>query len=416
MGLLDAALLPLESWVDMPRTFLGDVFDRMALRGVRFLMAGTIWPPQQTWDAIRAAAEPYTTTALQRDPRAFFSFLDDPAVARVRVASRQRISGGQIVRRVLDAPYEPFHRPAGWQRWAENEQIPLEHWIHRPRTATGTVIALHGLGMGDGRVNAHGLMAQRWFDAGLDVVMPTLPLHGARTPVSARYSGELFMSWDAGRLNEAIRQAIHDVHLVHGWLATRSPMPVGVFGLSLGGYITALLSGLVQWPAFAIPMLAPVCIGSLAMQMSGAQPTGAPSPLSLIELQRAHRIHSPLTYPLAIARERALVIGGRGDRVVPPEHTHALWTHWGKPSVHWFSGGHTVLFRRARLMDHIREHLARSGSLRPAPARGARIVPFPSDADAYRMEHATLRTRRGKTVRLAERHPARTTAKAPAGR
>ncbi|HME70688.1 MAG TPA: alpha/beta hydrolase, partial [Myxococcota bacterium] len=64
-----------------------------------------------------------------------------------------------------------------------------------------------------------------------------------------------------------------------------------------------------------------------------------------------------------VPRERALIVAGRGDRIVPPEHPHALWEHWGRPSIHWFSGGHLTPFGRGRIVEAIDLHLERLGVL-----------------------------------------------------
>jgi len=45
-------------------------------------------------------------------------------------------------------------------------------------------------------------------------------------------------------LNEAVRQSVFDVHRLSRWLAARNGRPVGLFGVSLGGYVTAVLAGL----------------------------------------------------------------------------------------------------------------------------------------------------------------------------
>src|SRR5205085_980553 len=105
-----------------------------------------------------------------------------------------------------------------------------------------TVVALHGFTMGHPAIDAYVLMASRWFAAGLDVAFVTLPFHGARSPRSARFSGELFGSWHVGRLNEAVRQAVHDVSIVARWLRRESASHLGLIGLSLGGYVAALLA------------------------------------------------------------------------------------------------------------------------------------------------------------------------------
>ena len=44
-----------------------------------------------------------------------------------------------------------------------------------------------------------------------------------------------------------------------------------------------------------------------------------------------------------------MIVAGRGDRIVPPEHPAALSRHWGEPRNHWFSGSHLAPFGRARV-------------------------------------------------------------------
>lgn len=61
--------------------------------------------------------------------------------------------------------------------------------------------------------------------------------------------------------------------------------------------------------------------------------------------------------------ERALIVAGRGDRIVPPEHPAALSTHWGGAAIHWFSGSHLAPFGRARVIRRIDRHLRSIGIL-----------------------------------------------------
>jgi pimeloyl-ACP methyl ester carboxylesterase len=212
--------------------------------------------------------------------------------------------------------------------------------------------------MGRPQIDSHVLMAAQWFARGYDVVLPILPFHGPRAPRWARYSGEAFGSWDVRRMNEAVRQAVHDVDLVRRWLLAEGGPPIGLVGLSLGGYLTALLAGLRPDLAFAVTLAAPSSLAWLPQRLFAFGPLGsATPPLAPAVLERAYRVHSPLTFPLAIARDRAVIVGGRGDAVVPPEQVTALWRHWGAPRLHWFSGGHTTPFGRARLMDEIDAHL-----------------------------------------------------------
>lgn len=359
--------LPTEALLDRPLTALGGALDAAALRGMCLAFDATLAIDAAERERVRGSLAPYVTPALERAPRGFFAFLDDPAPPRLLTSTRCRaIEGGAVVARRFASGYRRFdeHLRDAEADCKENAYVPVQHWMHHDRPK-GTVVALHGFTMGNPRIDAFTLMVPQWFRMGLDVALVTLPFHGARCPRGARYSGELFASWHVGRLNESVRQAVHDVDLVTRWLARERDVPLGVIGMSLGGYVASLFAGLSPTPSFVIPVAPPVCLGTLPSRLfalSRHRMMGD-APLSAEELRRAYRVHSPLTYPLAIDRKRALIIAGRGDRIVPPEHPHALWRHWGEPAIHWYSGSHIAPFRRHEILAAGKRHLEHLGIL-----------------------------------------------------
>jgi hypothetical protein len=349
------------SWADAALTGIGRTLDRAMLTGMRLAFSKTLRPADGVGNDLAASALPYLDERLRRDPRRFFAFLDEqapPAVPR-RLEGRD-IPGGEIVLYEFETRYTPWHASAAWLTCPENDRVPVQHWRHRRREPRATAIALHGFTMGHGWLDARVLMAAQWFDRGYDVVLPVLPFHGPRAPSDARYSGEAFASWDVRRLNEAVRQAVHDVDVVRRWLVAEQRGPVGFLGLSLGGYVTALMAALRGDLAFAVPVAAPVTLGWLPRRLFGF---GARDrrhvPIRSRLLASAYRVHSPLAYPLAIPRERTFIVGGLGDAVVPPKQVLTLWRHWGKPATHWFTGGHATPFGRTRIMERVETHLRR---------------------------------------------------------
>jgi alpha-beta hydrolase superfamily lysophospholipase len=231
------------------------------------------------------------------------------------------------------------------------------HASDRPRA---TMLALHGFTMGSPRIDAHVLMAERWFVLGFDVALMTLPFHGARASATCRYSGERFASWHAGRLNEAVRQSVHDASLVMRWLGEARGAPVGVLGVSLGGYVAALLAAHHRDLAFAIPVVPAVCLADLPSRLfplSRSARAGTPPPLTVDELRDAYRAHSPLSLGLAVPRERVFVVAARADGITMAWHARRLWEHWGRPEALWFDGGHVSPFHRSRIAAAIESHL-----------------------------------------------------------
>jgi esterase/lipase len=272
-----------------------------------------------------------------------------------------------IVDRVFDISYRPyFPEEANRRIVPRSDRVLVQHWMHEPKRPKATVLAVHGFSMGQPRIDAFAMFAAQWFQRGLDVALLTLPYHGARTPRDARFSGERFAAPRVNQLSEAVRQAIYEMRMVTDWLREQTEAPVGLLGLSLGGYLSSLMAGLYDDLDFVIPMVPPVCIGDLAWRFHSDNRRGGGDKavtFSHEQLRAVYRVHSPLTHRLKVAKDRVLIVAGRGDRIVPPEHPHALWQHWGEPEIFWFSGSHLAPFRRRRIVSAIAKHFENVGVL-----------------------------------------------------
>ena len=354
---LPRARLPYEAWLARALTGFGTAVDSSVLRAMQLVVERALIPASADLDSLRESARLMLSPGLQADPRRFFSFLDEPPhTLRMHSRRRRRVAGGAVISRRIESEYMPY--TAGVE--GSLGPILVDHWVHQSTRSRGTVLALHGFTMGNPRIDSFVLFANHWYRSGLDVALLTLPHHGARTPPAARFSGEHFAVPDVARLGEAVREAIYEIRQLLYWLREESGAPVGVLGLSLGGYLAALSAGLCDDLDFVIPMVPPVCIGDLAWrfftQTRHYREGGAPA-LTRQELRRAFRIHSPLAHPLRISPERVMIVAGRGDRIVPPEHPAALWSHWGEPRIHWFSGSHLTPFGRGTIARAILDHL-----------------------------------------------------------
>jgi len=354
-----------ESLGDRFLTSLGAAVDATVLMAMQRAVDALMMPDAEEWPVLLASADVVREPDLQREPARFFDF--DEAHFAVRNASRRRtrrLDRGRVERTRVTLEYLP-HPEVAENADAVRVQVPVERWLHDGPPAA-TVMAIHGFTMGSPRVDSIVLMASHWFRAGLDVALVTLPFHGERTPQGAHFSGEHFAVPHVARLAEAVRQATFELLALRRWLAEDRGAPVGALGLSLGGYLTALLAGLDRDLAFAVPMAPPVCIGDLAWRFftrSRRHQEGVTPLFDRDDLREAFRIHSPLAHPLCLDRERVLIVAGRGDRIVPPEHPQSLWLHWGAPSIHWFNGGHLAPFGRGAIIRAVRRHWRKLGLL-----------------------------------------------------
>jgi len=357
---LAAVVLPPESWDRWLFSTLGSALDQSILQSMQFVVDRVMLPQPDEVDSLRTAAAPFLDGELTHDPQRFFDFSDcgdEPSY--VRATHRRSLPGGAVIAREIEVDYEPHSITFGGER----SPILVEHWVHDSIQPRATVLALHGFTMGWPRIDSFVLFASECFRRGLDVAMLTLPFHGPRTPNDARFSGERLAAPHVGRLNEGVRQAVYEIQVTSRWLREESGAPVGLLGLSLGGYLSALMAGLVDDLSFAVPIVPPVCMGDLAWRFynRSRQFRGADTPpFSYDELRRMYRVHSPLAFPSRIAKDRLLIVAGRGDQIVPPEHPHSLWRHWQEPDIYWFSGSHVAPFGRGRMIDHILDHIDRA--------------------------------------------------------
>lgn len=354
---IGAEELPAAGWADWLLTKMGAGLDDAALQAMRIVVDRFVMPQGDARKALRQSAEPFRSGTLWEAPRTYFSFVD--ATVKPRSVHSRYLgprSGGVVAAQRMETGYVPYFD----DRRVVSDALRFEHWAHELDAPRATVVALHGFSMGYPRIDAFAMFASAIFAAGYDVALVTLPFHGARTPSDARFSGERFAVPHVARLNEAVRQAIFEIHMLVDWLNDHTRAPVGLLGLSLGGYLSALMAGLRPDLAFVIPMVPPVCMGDLAWRfLPGSNPPGNAdgAALSRDELRSSFRVHSPLTYECRVERDRLLIIAGRGDRIVPPDHPHQLWKHWDEPNIHWFGGSHLAPFRRSTLQARILAHL-----------------------------------------------------------
>jgi pimeloyl-ACP methyl ester carboxylesterase len=258
----------------------------------------------------------------------------------------------------FDSPFVALN-PEARQEYASHEHNRVarsQHWRHadRPRP---TIVVLHGFMASPYLVNAAFFSLPWFFAQGYDVLLVTLPFHGRRRAPLSPYSGHGFFAHGLAHLNEAVLQAVHDIRVYVRHLLDEQGAPaVGVTGLSLGGYTTAAVAAAEPRIHFAIPNAAVTEMGSLIQQWWPAGALAAKGlkskGMGFDDLARLFAVHSPLTYPAAIAPDRLFVIGGLGDRLAPPEQSERLWEHWGRCKLHWYPGNHVVHVRRG---DYLRE-------------------------------------------------------------
>lgn len=208
---------------------------------------------------------------------------------------------------------------------------------HRP-----ALIVIHGYMSGRYAVDEALFPLELFLRRGFDVALLVLPFHGPRRGARPR---PMFPASDPRITIEGFRQAVHDAATLGHILRRRGAPEVGVTGMSLGGYTSALLATTLPDLSFAIPLVPLASIADFARD--GGRLVGSPEEQRLQHeaIDRAHRIVSPVLRPLALPASRVVVVGGERDAITPVTHAKRLAAHFGC-ALEVFGGGH--LLQRGR--------------------------------------------------------------------
>jgi len=387
--LLRRASVPRQRRADALVTAMAALLDRSVMRTVSYVVQRQILPRDVDLDMLRESVCAMLDTGLIEKPQALFPFvqkLEKPRIAkpcttqphatpphatppyatkpdRLQATRRRRIKGGTIYRCALPSTYKPGRQlPRAASATPAGDAIQFDHWRHEPGHARGSVIVLHGFAMGWPAIDAFAMSASHWFALGFDVVLLTLPDHGPRRAPGAVFSGQSFTVPHAVQLAAAVQRTIHEIFELKRWLRAQDGNPIGLVGMSLGGYLASLCAGLSDDFDFLIPLVPPACMGDLAWRVyrdTGHHRAHSDDILTERNMRAAFYLHSPLAHPRRIAKERILIAAGAGDRIVPPEHPTALWEHWERPAIHWFRGAHTSMVASREVMRVVKRHLRR---------------------------------------------------------
>jgi pimeloyl-ACP methyl ester carboxylesterase len=119
------------------------------------------------------------------------------------------------------------------------------------------LVTIHGYGMGHAIADFQGIRARHLHGTlGMNVVAYVMPLHGPRR-TTGTFGSDLFTGGVANIVHGEA-QAMWDLRRIFSWIRSRGATKIGVKGLSLGGYTTALMACLEDDLACAIAGI-PAC-------------------------------------------------------------------------------------------------------------------------------------------------------------
>jgi hypothetical protein len=284
-----------------------------------------------------------------------------PAEACTPDAVRRRTRGLRFEHLSFASEYEPRQGEPGRERWLDYEANRTAHaWVVRKNPRQPWLVCLHGYRMGAPLIDLSAFQP-RWLHKhlGFNLLVPVLPLHGPR---SFGRSGDGFLGGDLLDTIHAEAQAMWDLRRMLAWVRAGTDAPIGVYGLSLGGYTTALLASLDDGLACAVAGIPATDFARTFYRHGGPwqERAAAHTGLSQAKMEEVLRVVSPLALAPKVPHEGRAIFAGVGDRLVPPDQVRDLWRHWGEPRIAWYQGSHLTLGMHPEVRELIDSTLRRA--------------------------------------------------------
>jgi pimeloyl-ACP methyl ester carboxylesterase len=291
----------------------------------------------------------YAELAAAKDPALSF-----PAPTELpRVASRpaspiaEWLAKGNVHNIRFDSSFQAVNPALRDQcgGFTRNNVVHAQHWRHDDGPHP-TLCVIHGF-MGSPYLFNGLFFSLPWFfRSGYDVLLYTMPFHGSRAEKGSPFSGYGFFANGFSGFAEAMAQAVHDFRSIIDYLEYTGVDRIGLTGMSLGGYTSALIAGVddrIQAVIPNVPVVAPDQTVDEWFPANKVVQLRSMLSNTDSELTRAAtQYSSPLNYPPLIPKDRRLIITGLGDRLAPPEQAEMLWEHWDRCAFHWFPGNHIL--------------------------------------------------------------------------
>lgn len=289
----------------------------------------------------------------------------EPARPRVETTQMRTHYGsdGAVFDLQWPSGYTPIHRryDAALEQCPETRTCHARWFAHTD--VAPVMICLHGWGAGE-YFSEQLAFPVRWMfeHCGLDIILMNMPFHARRKAKQGRTPS--FPGPDPMRSVEGFAQTVHDVRTLVSILLSRGVPWVGVMGMSLGGYTSALLATAEPRLACAVPLMPFASLPDLIWQHS----SGTASHLAAIEagvtLQRyrdAMYTITPLNRTPRIDTTRILIGAGERDGITPATHAHALHEHFDGSHLRLFPGGHLYQYGRSQVFTAFESFLQHHG-------------------------------------------------------
>lgn len=284
--------------------------------------------------------------------------LDEPAITKGWAL------GKSYERLWWPSGYQPHLGVPGTDRWlAFESNRTASAWVMRHRDRPRPwIVCVHGFGTGSVFMDLFAFRAAHLHEQlGVNIAAIVLPVHGARRP--SRLSGEEFLGFEFMNSVHGLTQAVWDVRRLLSWVRRQDPTGLGMFGVSLGGMVTSLVTAFESELDMAL-------VGIPIIDFPGLIEHHAPRHLHMRAIeynildgtaQDLHRVVSPLTMPVLVPHESRAVFAGLGDRLATTDQPQQLVEHWEQPETCWFAGNHVGYLWSETVWKFVDESLTKRG-------------------------------------------------------
>ena len=246
---------------------------------------------------------------------------------------------------------------AQYNQMSKNKRAEAQYWKHSgsPRP---TLIFIHGVVLNSYQRNSRIFQLNKLYEQGYDILLYTLPFHGARKEDKDLMSGLGFFSNGFAHINEAMLQSVFDLRIWINYLEDIGVSKIGVMGFSLGGYVCALAAAVDKRLSFAIPFSPMV----LPIDMLMGWPV-LPAFFKKLKnehqadihfLRQATAIHHAIHWTPSTNPKKMMIIGGAGDRFTSPIFVNALHQHWNGSRMYWYTGNHLLFLNHGKVLQEIK--------------------------------------------------------------
>ena len=144
------------------------------------------------------------------------------------------------------------------------------------------------------------------------------------------------------------------------WLrGDREAPSIAAYGVSLGGYTTALLASIESQIECAI---AGIPAADFVGLVQGHMPNFAVGLAARLgfpfdSLRRMLSVVSPLAMPPLVPHDKRFIYAASVDGLAVPSQARDLWHHWDRPRLEWYEGSHVSFLWEEKVRSLVDEAL-----------------------------------------------------------